>query len=209
MIDINTAVKITERKQKKYKKDTTEKDYQRFLKYLSKKIIKACKKGNFDYCFDATCERKILDRLKIDLNNNGYKVNIRGPFYGLDVYWEIRVSWEEWGEIKMSENEIDYKQKYNDLIAHINTTSFITSPMGDLPVTSTTVRNLLDKLIKTEEENHDLRKQIYDLNLYINNIEEIQNNNTKHLMVLIKRDVPEEYHKQIDDIFLGVQNGKI
>ena len=69
MIDINTAVKITERKQKKYKKDTTEKDYQRFLKYLSKKIIKECKKGNFDYCFDATCERKILDRLKIDLNN--------------------------------------------------------------------------------------------------------------------------------------------
>lgn len=100
MIDINTAAKITERKQKKCKKDTTEKDYQRFLKYLSKKIIKECKKGNFDYCFDATCERKILDRLKTDLNNNGYKVNIRGPFYGLDVYWEIIVSWEEWGEIK-------------------------------------------------------------------------------------------------------------
>ena len=28
MIDINTAVKITERKQKKCKKDNTEKDYQ-------------------------------------------------------------------------------------------------------------------------------------------------------------------------------------
>ena len=212
MIDINTAVKITERKQKKCKKDTTEKDYQRFLKYLSKKIIKACKKGNFDYCFDATCERKILDRLKIDLNNNGYKVNIHGPFYGLDVYWEIRVSWEEWGRIKMSENEIDYKQKYNDLIAHIPTTPFITSPMGDLPVTSTTVRNLLDKLIKTEEENHSLSKQLYDLNIYINTIEEIQNNSTKHLVDLIKKDIPEEYHKQIDEttnIFLGVQNGKI
>ena len=100
MIDINTAVKITEHKRNKYKKDTTEKDYQRFLKYLSKKIIKECKKGNFDYCFDATCKREILDRLKTDLNNNGYKVNIRGPFYGLDVYWEIRVSWEEWGKIK-------------------------------------------------------------------------------------------------------------
>ena len=73
------------------------------------------------------------------------------------------------------EDEIDYKQKYNDLLAHINTTPFVTSPMGDLPVTSTTVRNLLDKLIKTEEENRDLRKQIYDLNLYINTIEEIQN----------------------------------
>lgn len=109
----------------------------------------------------------------------------------------------------MSENEIDYKQKYNDLIAHINTTPFITSPMGDLPVTSTTVRNLLDKLIKTEEENHSLSKQLYDLNIYINTIEEIQNNNTKHLIALIKRDVPEEYHKQIDDIFLGVKNGKI
>ena len=192
MIDINTAAKITERKQKKYKKNTTEKYYQRFLKYLSKKIIKACKKGNFDYCFDATCERKILDRLKIDLNNNGYKVNIRGPFYGLDVYWEIRVSWEEWGEIKMSENEIDYKQKYNDLIAHINTTPFITSPMGDLPVTSTTVRNLLDKLIKTEEENHDLSDQLYNLNLYINNFEEIQDNNTTHLIGLSKKDIPEE-----------------
>ena len=112
----------------------------------------------------------------------------------------------------MSENEIDYKQKYNDLIAHINITPFITSPMGDLPVTSTTVRNLLDKLIKTEEENHGLSKQLYDLNIYINTIEEIQNNNTKHLVDLIKKDIPEEYHKQIDEttnIFLGVQNGKI
>ena len=36
-----------------------------------------------------------LTQIKNDLNNNGYKVNIRGPFYGLDVYWEIRVSWEE------------------------------------------------------------------------------------------------------------------
>lgn len=95
MIDTNTSVMIAERKQKKREKDTTEKDYQRFLKYLNKKIIKACKKGNFDYCFDVGCERKILDRLKTDLNNFGYKVNIRGPFYGLDVYWEIRVSWEE------------------------------------------------------------------------------------------------------------------
>ena len=112
----------------------------------------------------------------------------------------------------MSENEIDYKQKYNDLIAHINTTPFITSPMGDLPVTSTTVRNLLDKLIKTEEENHSLSKQLYNLNLYINNFEEIQDNNTRHLIGLIKKDIPEEYHKQIDEttnIFLGVQNGKI
>ena len=112
----------------------------------------------------------------------------------------------------MSENEIDYKQKYNDLIAHITTTPLITSPMGDLPVTSTTVRNLLDKLIKTEEENHSLSKQLYDLNIYINTIEEIQNNNTKHLVNLIKKDIPEEYHKQIDETtnrFLGVQNGKI
>ena len=100
----------------------------------------------------------------------------------------------------MSENEIDYKQKYNDLIAHINTVPFITSPMGDLPVTSTTVRNLLDKLIKTEEENHNLRKQIYDLNLYINAIEEIQNNNIKHLIDLIKKDITEEYHKQIGQL---------
>ena len=96
--------------------------------------------------------------------------------------------------------EIDYKQKYNDLIAHINTVPFITSPMGDLPVTSTTVRNLLDKLIKTEEENRDLRKQIYDLNLYINTIEEIQNNNIKHLIDLIKKDITEEYHKQIGQL---------
>ena len=84
--------------------------------------------------------------------------------------------------------------------------------MGDLPVTSTTVRNLLDKLIKTEEENHSLSKQLYDLNIYINTIEEIQNNNTKHLVDLIKKDIPEEYHKQIDkttNIFRGVQNGKI
>lgn len=108
--------------------------------------------------------------------------------------------------------KIDYKQKYNDLIAHINTTPFVTSPMGDLPVTSTTVRNLLDKLIKTEEENRNLSDQLYNLNLYIDNFEEIQNNNTKHLIDLIKKDVPEEYHKQIDEttnIFLGVQNGNI
>ena len=114
--------------------------------------------------------------------------------------------------IEEIKKEIDYKQKYNDLIAHINTVPFITSPMGDLPVTSTTVRNLLDKLIKTEEENHDLRKQIYDLNLYIDSFEEIQDNNTKHLVDLIKKDIPEEYRKQIDEttnIFLGVQNGKI
>ena len=108
--------------------------------------------------------------------------------------------------------KIDYKQKYNDLVAHINTTPFVTSPMGDLPVTSTTVRNLLDKLIKTEEENRDLSDQLYNLNLYINNFEEIQNNSTKHLIDLIKKDVPEEYHKQIDEttnVFLGVQNGNI
>lgn len=123
---------------------------------------------------------------------------------GLGAYKSMNIE-----EIK---NEIDYKQKYNDLIAHINTVPFITSPMGDLSVTSTTVRNLLDKLIKTEEENRDLRKQIYDLNLYINTIEEIQNNNIKHLIDLIKKDIPKEYHKQIDEttnIFLGVQNGKI
>lgn len=114
--------------------------------------------------------------------------------------------------IEEIKKEIDYKQKYNDLIAHINTTPFVTSPMGDLPVTSTTVRNLLDKLIKTEEENRDLSDQLYNLNLYIDNLEEIQNNNTKHLVDLIKKDVPEEYHKQIDEttnIFLGVQNGNI
>lgn len=108
--------------------------------------------------------------------------------------------------------KIDYKQKYNDLVAHIDTTPFVTSPMGDLPVTSTTVRNLLDKLIKTEEENHDLSDQLYNLNLYIDNFEEIQNNSTKHLIDLIKKDVPEEYHKQIDEttnVFLGVQNGNI
>ena len=95
MINAEKASFITKRRRKKDEKDTTEKDYKAFLKYLNKKIKKACKKGNFDYCFDATCESKILDRLKTDLNNNGYKVNIRGPFYGLDVYWEIRVSWEE------------------------------------------------------------------------------------------------------------------
>lgn len=114
--------------------------------------------------------------------------------------------------IEEIKEKIDYKQKYNDLIAHINTTPFVTSPMGDLPVTSTTVRNLLDKLIKTEEENRDLSDQLYNLNLYIDNFEEIQNNNTKHLIDLIKKDVPEEYHKQIDEttnIFLGVQNGNI
>ena len=123
---------------------------------------------------------------------------------GLRAYKSMNVE-----EIK---KEIDYKQKYNDLVAHINTTPFVTSPMGDLPVTSTTVRNLLDKLIKTEEENHDLSDQLYNLNLYIDNLEEIQNNNTKHLVDLIKKDVPEEYHKQIDEtinIFLGVQNGNI
>lgn len=123
---------------------------------------------------------------------------------GLRAYKSMNVE-----EIK---KEIDYKQKYNDLVAHINTTSFVTSPMGDLPVTSTTVRNLLDKLIKTEEENHDLSDQLYNLNLYIDNFEEIQNNSTKHLIDLIKKDVPEEYHKQIDEttnIFLGVQNGNI
>ena len=59
-----------------------------------------------------------------------------------------------------NEKEIDYKRKYSDLIASINATPFVTSPMGDLPVTSTTVRNLLDKLIKTEEETHDLSDQL-------------------------------------------------
>lgn len=108
-----------------------------------------------------------------------------------------------------NEEEVDYKCKYNDLIASTTTTSFVTSPMGDLPVTSTTVRNLLDKLIKTEEENHDLSDQLYNLNLYIDNFEEIQDNNVRHLIDLIKRDVPEEYYKQIDEttnIFLGVKN---
>lgn len=123
---------------------------------------------------------------------------------GLSAYKSMNTE-----EIK---KEIYYKQKYNDLIAHINTVPFVTSPMGDLPVTSTTVRDLLDKLIKTEEENHDLSDQLYDLNIYINTIEEIQNNNTKHLVDLIKKDIPKEYHKQIDEttnIFLGVQNEKI
>ena len=42
--------------------------------------------------------------------------------------------------------------------------------------------------------------------------EEIQDNNTRRLIGLIKKDIPEEYHKQIDETtnrFLGVQNGKI
>lgn len=112
-------------------------------------------------------------------------------------------------ECEFFTDKVNYKQKYNDLIASITTTPFVTSPMGDLPVTSTTVRNLLDKLIKTEEENHDLSDQLYNLNLYIDNFEEIQDNNVRHLVDLIKRDVPEEYHKQIDEttnVFLGVKN---
>lgn len=108
-----------------------------------------------------------------------------------------------------NEEDVDYKRKYCDLMASINTTTFVTSPMGDFPVTSETVRNLLDKVIKLEEENHDLSDQLYNLNLYLNNFEEIQDDNVKHLVDLIKRDVPEEYHKQIDEtinVFIGVKN---
>jgi len=136
---------------------------------------------------------------------NEKSTSFKCPFVGKEEECEL---FEE----ENHKDEIDYKQKYEDLIASINTTPFVTSPMGDLPVTSTTVRNLLDKLIKTEEENHNLSDQLYNLNLYIDNFEEIQNNNVKHLIDLIKRDVPKEYHKQIDEttnIFLGVQNGNI
>ena len=34
------------------------------------------------------------NQLESDLSNSIVQ-ECRGPFYGLDVYWEIRVSWEE------------------------------------------------------------------------------------------------------------------
>lgn len=87
MINAEKASFITKRKQKKDEKDTTEKDYKAFLKYLNKKIKKECKKGNDSYLLNITCSSNILDRLKNDLKNMGYKIII------LDNH-NIRISWE-------------------------------------------------------------------------------------------------------------------
>ena len=87
MINAEKASFITKRRRKKDEKDTTEKDYKAFLKYLNKKIKKACKKGNYDYLLNITCSSNILDRLKNDLKNMGYTVII------IDNY-TIRISWE-------------------------------------------------------------------------------------------------------------------
>ena len=88
MISAEKASFITKKKQEKDKKDTTEKDYQSFLKYLNKKIKKECKKGNDDYLLNITCSNNILDRLKSDLKNIGYTIII------MDNH-TIRISWEE------------------------------------------------------------------------------------------------------------------
>lgn len=88
IINSEKASFITKKKQEKDKKDTTEKDYQSFLKYLNKKIKKECKKGNDDYLLNITCSNNILDRLKSDLKNIGYTIII------IDNH-TIRISWEE------------------------------------------------------------------------------------------------------------------
>lgn len=88
MISAAKALSMTKQKQEKDKNDTTEKDYQSFLKYLNKKIKKECKKGNDDYLLNITCSNDILDRLKSDLKNIGYTIII------IDNN-TIRISWEE------------------------------------------------------------------------------------------------------------------
>lgn len=87
MIDAETALSMAKRRQKKDEKNTTEKDYKAFLKYLNRKIKKACKKGKSDYLLNITCSSNILDRLKNDLKNMGYTIII------LDNH-NIRISWE-------------------------------------------------------------------------------------------------------------------
>lgn len=87
MINAEKASFITRRKRKKDEKDTTEKDYKSFLRYLNKKIKRECKKGNNNYLLNITCSNDILDRLKNDLNNMGYIIII------LDNH-NIRISWE-------------------------------------------------------------------------------------------------------------------
>lgn len=88
MINAEKASFITKCKQKKDKRDTTEKDYKAFLRYLNKKIKKACKKGENNYLLNITCSNDVLDRLKNDLNNMGYTIII------LDNH-NIRISWED------------------------------------------------------------------------------------------------------------------
>lgn len=88
MISAEKASFITKKKQEKDKKDTTEKDYKSFLKYLNKKIKKECKKGNDGYLLNITCSNDILDRLKSDLKNIGYTIII------IDNN-TMRISWEE------------------------------------------------------------------------------------------------------------------
>lgn len=87
MINAETALSIARRRRKKDEKDTTEKDYKAFLRYLNRKIKKACKKGEGDYLLNITCSNDILDRLKNNLKNMGYTVII------IDNH-NIRISWE-------------------------------------------------------------------------------------------------------------------
>lgn len=95
IINSEKASFITRKKQEKDKKDTTEKGYQSFLKYLNKKIKKECKKGNNDCIFDVVCANEVLDRLKYDLENMGYNVIVRGPFLFGDMYYTIRIGWKK------------------------------------------------------------------------------------------------------------------
>ena len=90
IINSEKASFITKKKQEKDKKNATEKVYKSFLKYLNKKIKKACKKGNNDCIFDVVCANEVLDRLKYDLENMGYNVIVRGPFLFGDMYYTIR-----------------------------------------------------------------------------------------------------------------------
>ena len=95
IINSEKASFITKKKQEKDKKNATEKVYKSFLKYLNKKIKKACKKGNNDCIFDVVCANEVLDRLKYDLENMGYNVIVRGPFLFGDMYYTIRIGWEK------------------------------------------------------------------------------------------------------------------
>lgn len=87
MINAESALIMTRRRQKKDEKDTTEKDYKAFLRYLNKEIKKECKKGRISYLLNIVCSNDILDRLENDLENMGYTIII------IDNY-TIRISWE-------------------------------------------------------------------------------------------------------------------
>lgn len=94
MIDAETALSMAKQNQKQPKQDFNRKQYNRFIKFANKRIIKACKNGQTDCCICSWYDITVLNEVEKYLRSLNYEVRIVGPVYFGGYYYDVNISWE-------------------------------------------------------------------------------------------------------------------